>query len=91
MFILYLFREWPKPVLLKQPEDNTHLNLPVWDSRYNPADRLHLMPIITPAYPHQNSTYNVTRSSLTVMKGVSLRCLWFFFLHITNFTYHTTH
>nr|XP_039259079.1 poly(A) polymerase beta-like [Styela clava]XP_039259080.1 poly(A) polymerase beta-like [Styela clava] len=60
--------EWPRPVLLKQPEDNNNLNLPVWDPRYNPADRLHLMPIITPAYPHQNSTYNVTRSSLTVMK-----------------------
>lgn len=60
--------EWPRPVLLKQPEDNNNLNLPVWDPRYNPSDRLHLMPIITPAYPHQNSTYNVTRSSLTVMK-----------------------
>lgn len=61
--------EWPRPVLLRQPEENNNLNLPVWDPRYNPADRLHLMPIITPAYPHQNSTYNVTRSSLTVMKG----------------------
>ena len=27
-----------------------------------------LMPIITPSYPQQNSTYNVTRSTLTVMK-----------------------
>nr|CAB3264648.1 poly(A) polymerase beta [Phallusia mammillata] len=61
--------EWPRPVLLKQPDENNTLNLPVWDPRYNPSDRLHLMPIITPAYPQQNSTYNVTRSSLTVMKG----------------------
>nr|XP_026692394.1 poly(A) polymerase beta isoform X2 [Ciona intestinalis] len=61
--------EWPRPVLLKQPEESNTLNLPVWDPRYNPSDRLHLMPIITPAYPQQNSTYNVTRSSLTVMKG----------------------
>ena len=67
----YLFyREWPRPVLLKQPDENNALNLPVWDPRFNPSERLHLMPIITPAYPQQNSTYNVTRSSLTVMKGV---------------------
>jgi len=60
--------------LLKQPEENSQLNLPVWDPRYNVSDRLHLMPIITPAYPQQNSTYNVTRSSLIVMKGVSFQC-----------------
>ena len=68
---LIIDREWPRPVLLKQPEENSTLNLPVWDPRYNVSDRLHLMPIITPAYPQQNSTYNVTRSSLIVMKGVS--------------------
>lgn len=28
----YFFREWPNPVLLKQPEDS-NLNLPVWDPR----------------------------------------------------------
>lgn len=27
-----LIREWPNPVLLKQPEDS-NLNLPVWDPR----------------------------------------------------------
>ncbi|CAK8692563.1 unnamed protein product [Clavelina lepadiformis] len=68
-FWLFSQWQWPKPVLLKQPDENNQLNLPVWDPRYNPSDRLHLMPIITPAYPQQNSTYNVTRSSLTVMKG----------------------
>lgn len=26
------YREWPNPVLLKQPEDS-NLNLPVWDPR----------------------------------------------------------
>uniref|UniRef100_S4RPJ3 polynucleotide adenylyltransferase n=1 Tax=Petromyzon marinus TaxID=7757 RepID=S4RPJ3_PETMA len=53
-FLVFSKWEWPKPVLLKQPEE-CNLNLPVWDPRVNPTDRYHVMPIITPAYPHQNS------------------------------------
>jgi len=63
----HVFRDWPKPVLLCSPEA-TDLGFPVWDPRINPTDRFHLMPIITPAYPQQNSTFNVTRSTLNVMK-----------------------
>ncbi|XP_064195393.1 poly(A) polymerase type 3-like isoform X2 [Anguilla rostrata] len=65
-FLVFSKWEWPNPVLLKQPED-CNLNLPVWDPRVTPSDRYHLMPIITPAYPQQNSTYNVSVSTRGVM------------------------
>uniref|UniRef100_A0A4W3GQG5 polynucleotide adenylyltransferase n=1 Tax=Callorhinchus milii TaxID=7868 RepID=A0A4W3GQG5_CALMI len=65
-FLVFSKWEWPNPVLLKQPEDS-NLNLPVWDPRVNPSDRYHLMPIITPAYPQQNSTFNVSSSTRTIM------------------------
>ncbi|KAJ3606121.1 hypothetical protein NHX12_025642 [Muraenolepis orangiensis] len=65
-FLVFSKWEWPNPVLLKQPED-FNLNLPVWDPRVTPSDRYHLMPIITPAYPQQNSTYNVSVSTRAVM------------------------
>uniref|UniRef100_A0A8C2IJG1 polynucleotide adenylyltransferase n=1 Tax=Cyprinus carpio TaxID=7962 RepID=A0A8C2IJG1_CYPCA len=65
-FFLVFSKEWPNPVLLKQPED-CNLNLPVWDPRVTPSDRYHLMPIITPAYPQQNSTYNVSTSTRAIM------------------------
>ncbi|XP_042335585.1 poly(A) polymerase gamma [Sceloporus undulatus] len=65
-FVIFSKWEWPKPVLLKEPEES-NLNLPVWDPRVNPSDRYHLMPIITPAYPQQNSTYNVSTSTRAIM------------------------
>ena len=34
--------------------------LRVWDERVNKNERFQLMKIITPAYPAQNSTFNVT-------------------------------
>ena len=59
---------WPRPVLLKKrDEDTIGLNLQVWDPQVNASDANHLMPIITPAYPQQNSTFNVTRSTRSVM------------------------
>jgi len=58
------------------------LGLSVWDPRRNPKDRYHLMPIITPAYPCMNSTYNVTSSTLRVMsdefqRGSEICEVWF--------------
>lgn len=50
-----------------EPASNNALGFPVWDPRVNVADRYHLMPIITPAYPQQNSTFNTSVSTRQVM------------------------
>ncbi|KAJ1392043.1 polymerase, nucleotidyl transferase domain, partial [Sesbania bispinosa] len=65
-FRVYTQWRWPNPVMLCAIEEGT-LGLPVWDPRKHPKDRFHLMPIITPAYPCMNSTYNVTSSTLRIM------------------------
>jgi poly(A) polymerase len=86
-FLVFSRWKWPQPVLLKQP-DTVNLGFPVWDPRVNMQDRFHLMPIITPAYPQQNSTFNVSISTKKVMmnefnRGMQLtddimmgKCTW---------------
>uniref|UniRef100_A0A1I8G3B1 Poly(A) polymerase n=1 Tax=Macrostomum lignano TaxID=282301 RepID=A0A1I8G3B1_9PLAT len=59
---------WPKPVELCELSP-PNLHFPEWDPRTNIKDQFHLMPIITPVYPRQNSTYNVSISTKQV------RCL----------------
>ncbi|XP_038984582.1 nuclear poly(A) polymerase 1 isoform X2 [Phoenix dactylifera] len=65
-FRVYTQWRWPNPVMLCDIEEGT-LGLSVWDPRKNFKDRLHQMPIITPAYPSMNSSYNVSSSTLRVM------------------------
>lgn len=54
--------KWPNPVLLQPiqqiPPENV-VWMPSWNPEVNPRDGLHIMPIITPAYPSMNSSYNV--------------------------------
>ncbi|XP_076057041.1 poly(A) polymerase hiiragi isoform X2 [Oratosquilla oratoria] len=65
-FLVFSKWTWPAPVYLKQPSDGK-LGFKVWDPRVNVQDRFHLMPIITPAYPQQNSTFNTSQSTRAIM------------------------
>jgi poly(A) polymerase len=67
-FKVFSHWRWPIPVMLCDIEHDDELGLPVWDVRRNLPDRSHLMPVITPAYPCMNCTYNVSRATHRVIK-----------------------
>lgn len=58
--------QWPQPVMLNVIYD-AGLGFEMWDPRQNIYDRAHIMPIITPAYPHMNSSVQVSQSTFSVI------------------------
>eukprot|EP00931_Biecheleriopsis_adriatica_P106722 TRINITY_DN81103_c0_g1_i1.p1 TRINITY_DN81103_c0_g1~~TRINITY_DN81103_c0_g1_i1.p1 ORF type:complete len:549 (+),score=89.98 TRINITY_DN81103_c0_g1_i1:43-1647(+) len=70
-FLLYHQWNWTRPVMLCEIVDPA--NVPgltshkVWNPKTNAADRLHVMPVITPAFPAMNSTYNVTETTKRIL------------------------
>ncbi|ABN68119.1 Poly(A) polymerase PAPalpha (Polynucleotide adenylyltransferase alpha) [Scheffersomyces stipitis CBS 6054] len=65
-FNIYTKWNWPQPVLLKPIEDGP-LQVRVWNPRLYANDRLHRMPVITPAYPSMCATHNITSSTQKVI------------------------
>ncbi|KAI5956538.1 PAP1 [Candida jiufengensis] len=65
-FNIYTKWSWPQPVLLKAIEDGP-LQVRVWNPRLYSHDRLHKMPVITPAYPSMCATHNITNSTQKVI------------------------
>ncbi|CAH0479159.1 unnamed protein product [Peronospora belbahrii] len=58
--------QWPQPVLLNMIY-NAGLGFDMWDPRQSVFDRSHIMPIITPAYPHMNSSVQISQSTFSVI------------------------
>lgn len=67
-FRIYEKWEWPQPVLLKPIEDVPYLHMKVWNPRMYPPDRLHRMPVITPAFPSMCSTHNILQSTQMIIQ-----------------------
>ncbi len=53
------------PHLQQQQQQQQHSS---WNPDRNPQERHQVMPIITPTYPHMNSTFNVTSSTLKLIQ-----------------------
>eukprot|EP00927_Polykrikos_kofoidii_P084949 TRINITY_DN9106_c0_g1_i1.p1 TRINITY_DN9106_c0_g1~~TRINITY_DN9106_c0_g1_i1.p1 ORF type:complete len:676 (-),score=125.23 TRINITY_DN9106_c0_g1_i1:95-2122(-) len=61
---------WKNPVLLCPIRESSAPGLgafKVWNPKVHPQDRMHLMPIITPAFPSMNSTHNVSETTKRII------------------------
>lgn len=70
-FRVYDQWSWSKPVMLQDPVDPVNVpgmsSAKVWNPKANVADRQHIMPVITPAFPAMNSTHNVTETTKRIL------------------------
>lgn len=73
-FLIISQWRWPQPVLLK-PIESGPLPVRVWNPKVYKGDSFHLMPVITPAYPSMCATFNITRSSMTIINRELQRAL----------------
>lgn len=73
MFLIFTEWDWPQPVFIRDPRDlevgpiEGIPGITVWDPRAYMKDRQDQMPIITPVFPSQNTTYNVSDSQHQIM------------------------
>lgn len=71
-FYLFSVWKWPQPVILTSidvPEyDDIKLGVNIWNPNLNQDDCGHLMPIITPSFPQFNTSVNVTKTTLRIIK-----------------------
>ncbi|KDO20493.1 hypothetical protein SPRG_14011 [Saprolegnia parasitica CBS 223.65] len=65
-FMILTNWKWPLAIQLCKTHD-AHLGLEVWNANVG-GNKYQVMPILTPAYPSMNSSYNVSVHSLSVMK-----------------------
>ncbi|CAN0572209.1 unnamed protein product, partial [Ectocarpus sp. 12 AP-2014] len=78
-FLMYHRWKWPNHVSLNELQSLQETNATeghpfplhaVWNPVANPRDKAHLMPIITPAYPAMNSSYNVGEPQMRLIREV---------------------
>lgn len=67
-FRVYSVWNWPNPVLLTRVLPERQPDVRIWDPRIRPGDAAHRMPIITPAYPSANSSFNVGPSTFAAIR-----------------------
>jgi poly(A) polymerase len=68
-FYVMRLHQWPTPIMIDQPylSPTLSFNSDVWQAGSLRGGNM--MPIITPSYPCQNSSFNVSRSTLLVMRA----------------------
>eukprot|EP00933_Yihiella_yeosuensis_P039704 TRINITY_DN3381_c4_g1_i1.p1 TRINITY_DN3381_c4_g1~~TRINITY_DN3381_c4_g1_i1.p1 ORF type:complete len:647 (+),score=126.73 TRINITY_DN3381_c4_g1_i1:76-2016(+) len=70
-FRLYDRWNWKNPVCIcniREPSNVPGLSaFKIWNPKVYPQDRMHIMPVITPAFPSMNSTHNVSESTKRIL------------------------
>jgi poly(A) polymerase len=74
-FFVYSHWNWSCPIKLREVEDFPAYPIMQWNAARCAQDR---MPILTPAYPCQNSAHNVTASTFTIIQNEFKRANAFF-------------